>query len=477
MTIPALFPKESDTDSTSYQTPNQSVGARGVNNLSSKLLLALFPPNSPFFRLSISDKIQAELVDREELRQEVEQALLRIEQCVIRYIETRQIRVTVKEALNQLIIAGNCLLFLPPAEGGAKLYRLSNYCVQRDALGNVIQIVTIDTLAYATLPDNVKTLVASDGRQHEMDEKITVYTHVYLEGDQYRSYQEVDEQVIDGSEQFFPKEKTPWIALRMVKVDGESYGCSFVEEYLGDLQNLDAQSEAIRNYSAITSHIIYLVNPMGVTQVRRVAKAKSGEFVPGRSEDIEALQTNKLNDMSVTKSYIDGLEQRLNFIFLLNSAVQRNAERVTAEEIRYVAGELEDTLGGTYSILSQELQLPLVRRLMVQLESAGEIPTLPKEAVEPAITTGLEALGRGHDLNKLIMLKDIIASIPEAAQMMKMDKLVLMLATSLGIDTTGLIKTPEELQEEQQQQMAMQLASQATPNLTKGMVDAATQSQ
>ena len=75
------------------------------------------------------------------------------------------------------------------------------------------------------------------------------------------------------------------------------------------------------------------------------------------------------------------------------------------------------------------------------------------------------------------MLKDIIASIPEAAQMMKMDKLVLMLATSLGIDTTGLIKTPEELQEEQQQQMAMQLASQATPNLTKGMVDAATQSQ
>lgn len=131
----------------------------------------------------------------------------------------------------------------------------------------------------------------------------------------------------------------------MVKVDGESYGRSFVEEYLGDLQNLDAQSEAIRNYSAITSHIIYLVNPMGVTQVRRVAKAKSGEFVPGRSEDIEALQTNKLNDMSVTKSYIDGLEQRLNFIFLLNSAVQRNAERVTAEEIRYVAGELEDTLG------------------------------------------------------------------------------------------------------------------------------------
>ncbi|WP_416142518.1 portal protein [Escherichia coli] len=47
-----------------------------------------------------------------------------------------------------------------------------------------------------------------------------------------------------------------------------------------------------------------------------------------------------------------------------NSAVQRTGERVTAEEIRYVASELEDTLGGVYSILSQELQLPLVRVLL-----------------------------------------------------------------------------------------------------------------
>ena len=32
MTIPALFPKDSDNESTSYLTPNQSIGARGINN-------------------------------------------------------------------------------------------------------------------------------------------------------------------------------------------------------------------------------------------------------------------------------------------------------------------------------------------------------------------------------------------------------------------------------------------------------------
>ncbi|MBX9279900.1 portal protein, partial [Klebsiella pneumoniae] len=76
-------------------------------------------------------------------------------------------------------------------------------------------------------------------------------------------------------------------------------------------------------------------------------------------------------------------------------------ERVTAEEIRYVASELEDTLGGVYSILSQELQLPLVRVLLKQLQATQQIPELPKEAVEPTISTGLEAIGRGQDLDKL----------------------------------------------------------------------------
>lgn len=472
MTIPALFPKESDTSSTEYKLPNQAVGARGVNNLSSKLLLALLPPNSPFFRLTLDNQTQKEILENNdtELQQQMEQALMDIEQTVIRNIETQQIRVTIKEALNQLIVAGNSLIFLPPREGGAKLYRLNSYVVQRDALGNVIQIVTADILSYATLSPELRTLVSSDGKQHNPDDKFTVYTHIYRGDGTFESYQEIDGKLIEGSEQQFPASKNPWIPLRMVKVDGESYGRSFVEEYLGDLQNLDAHTEALRNFAAITSHIVFMVNPAGMTRVNRLTQAKSGDYVSGRVEDVQAVQTNKVSDLSVTKAYIDGLEQRLNFIFLLNSAVQRNAERVTAEEIRYVAGELEDTLGGTYSILSQELQLPLVRRLMAQLEASGEIPPLPEGIVEPTITTGLEALGRGHDLNKLLMFKDFLMSVPGAAEMCHMDVVVNMVATSMGIVTKGVIKTPEERQQEQQQAMMTNLAQQAAGPITQGLV-------
>ena len=53
LTIPSLLPPDGFHSSTDLYNPFQSVGARGVNNLASKLLLLLLPPNSPFFRLSI----------------------------------------------------------------------------------------------------------------------------------------------------------------------------------------------------------------------------------------------------------------------------------------------------------------------------------------------------------------------------------------------------------------------------------------
>ena len=46
----------------------------------------------------------------------------------------------------------------------------------------------------------------------------------------------------------------------------------------------------------------------------------------------------------------------------------RSAERVTAEEVRYMAQELETALGGVYSILSQEFQYPFVNLLLGRME-------------------------------------------------------------------------------------------------------------
>lgn len=465
-TIPSLFPKETDNKDTKYETPWQSVGARGLNNLTAKLLLALFPPNSPFYKLTLRDDIAAYYEADPQAKYEIEQKLVQLEQIILNCIETYQIRVTINEALKQLLVAGNCCLFLPPKEGGIKLYRLSSYVIQRDALGNTIQLVATDKLTVATLPADVKNLVDPNKKP---DEEVVVYTHIYYSNDDDRmySYQEIEGKQIPGTGNNYPKDKCPWIPLRLIKLDGESYD---VEEYLGDLKSLEGLQKAIVELAAIAATVINLVNPNGITQVRKVTKCKNGGFAPGRRSDIETMQLEKQQDMQIAKQTADALEARLSYVFMLNSAVQRSGERVTAEEIRYVAGELEDTLGGIYSILSQELQLPLVRRLLAQLQSTGQIPQLPDNMIEPAITTGIEALGRGHDLNKLTTFLSLVKDIPEAQQRLQWGNLITAIASGSNIDTTGLVKSDEEMQQEMQQQAMLQMAQAATPQLAKGLV-------
>lgn len=463
VTIPSLFPKETDDKSTKYQTPYQSVGARGLNNLASKLILALMPPNSPFFRLGLSDDILAEYMaqGQEDTKAQVEQALMQIENRIMKYIEANQIRVTVLEALKQGIVAGNALLFLPPKEGGIKLYRLQDYVIQRDGLGNVIQLITVDKVAYSTLEPAVRNIIKTEKKP---EDSIPIYTHVCRSGDQFIAYQEVEDTPIQGSQQSYPVIKTPYLPIRMVKVDGESYGRSFVEEYLGDLNSLENLSKAIFKMSTIATNVYFLVNPNGVTRAKKLENATSGDFIAGRIEDIGVLQLEKYYDFNTAKQTADSIEARLSYAFLLSSVVQRNAERVTAEEVRTVAGELEDTLGGVYSILSQELQLPLVRRIMNQLQTTGEVPNLPEGTVEPTITTGLDALGRGHDLEKYATVLNMVAQIPNAQSMINWNVMLLNMFTGAGVETEGLVKTQEQIEEEQQ--MAMQAMTQ--PDTSEG---------
>lgn len=485
-TIPSLFPKDSDNSSTDYTTPWQAVGARGLNNLASKLMLALFPMQS-WMKLAVSEFEAKQLADDPEALAKVDEGLSMVERIIMNYIEANSYRVTLFEALKQLIVAGNVLLFLPPPKEGSddkynpmKLYRLSSYVVQRDAYGNMLQCVTLDQIAFGALPEDVRSVVESQGGEKKPDDTVDVYTHVYLDDEtgQFLKYEEVEGVEIDGSDASYPIGAVPYIPVRMVRLDGESYGRSYTEEYLGDLRSLENLQEAIVKMSMISAKVIGLVNPAGITQPRRLTKAQTGDFVPGKREDIDFLQLEKQADFTVAKAVSDQIEARLSFAFMLNSAVQRTGDRVTAEEIRYVASELEDTLGGVYSILSQELQLALVRVLLVQLQATQQIPELPKEAVEPTISTGLEAIGRGQDLDKLERMLAAWSQLAQLAQDpdINMANVKLRIANALGVDTVGMLLTEQE----KMQKMAMEAGNTGLQNAAgaagAGMGTLATQS-
>ena len=462
LTIPSVFPEDSSDGSSDFVQPWQSVGARGVNNMANRLMMASFPLE-PWMKLSVNEFAMKELLENPEMLDEVEKALGQVERGMMTYMDSNGYRPVFFEMERLLIITGNCLLQIPKPDSNKarkatpKVYNLHNYVVQRDAYDNVLQMLTRDKVAYAALPEDIRKGMQDNGDM-KPETEVEVYTHIYLsdEGTEYFSYQEVEGEMISGTEGQWPLDACPWLPIRFSKISGEHYGRSYCDDWAGDLKALDQLTEDFLKFTRISSKVIGLVNPAGITHPKRLTKAQTGDYVSGRKGDIEFLQLDKQNDYNIVRGTIEMLESRLSYGFLLNSAVQRSGERVTAEEIRYVARELDMTTGGTHAVQSQEVQLPLVKVLLSQLQKAGIIPELPDGGVEPSVATGLEAIGRGQDLQKL---DDFIAISTAIAQLnddtdINVRTLKQRAANALGLDSDGLLLTLEELQEKQAQEAA-----------------------
>lgn len=477
-TIPSLISLSENTESEDTATPWQGIGARGVNNLTAKLLLTLLPPNTPFFKLQVDDFVFEKIAEAndtpvEQIKSDFELGLNKISKRTMDEVDAWSIRVDAHEAIKHLLVVGNVMIYVPP-EGRIKVFHLNRYVCKRDALGNPIEIIVKETFAPRSLAAELRQFL---GVKLTDTEDVHVYTHLQRDDDKWSIYQEAKGIELPQSKGSYPLDACPWMPLRGVKRDGEDYGRSYVHEYLGDLKSVDGLSQAIVEGSAAAAKLLFLVNPNGTTSAAKCAKAPNLSFVQGRKDDIGALQVEKYYDFKTVLDTITKIEDRLSFAFLLNTAIQRNGERVTAEEIRYMANELETTLGGVYSILSQDFQLPLVTALMHRLEVTGKIPKLPKSTVKPAIVTGVSAIGRGNDRQKLTsFLTEASATLgPETVpKYIKISEALKRLAISDGIDVDGLVYTDDEIQQQQQQAAMSSLAQTAAPELIKGAVSSFT---
>lgn len=464
LTLPSLVPPEGHTGSNDLFKPFQSLGSRGVNNLAAKILLALLPANTPFSRFKINDMdLEKAIQGNAEFKTELEEALAKSERAIQDEVETSGIRADTFEVIKHLVVAGNRLVY-EPKSGGMQSYALSQYCVLRDPKGNLLEIVLKEIVAPAALPESYHHLCVKD---NQVEKTVDLFTHIKLVDNKWLAHQEIKDNVIEETRGEYPKDELPWQALRWTKITGENYGRGLVEELQGDLQSLEGLTQAIVEGSAAAAKVLFLVKPNGTTQIKDIAQKRNGGFAPGNAEDVTTLQLQKFNDFRVALETINGITSRLEKAFLLNSSVQRSGERVTAEEIRFLANELETALGGVYAVLSQEFQLPLVKAIIRNLTSKGKLPKMPG-TIKPMIVTGLEALGRNHDLNKL---DDFVSDMaqkfgPEAvSKFIHIDDYFRRRATALGIDIKGLIKTPEEVAADDQAAQQQQALQSMAPNI------------
>jgi hypothetical protein len=467
LTIPTLVPPSGHSSSTIYPVPFQGLGARGVNHLAASLLMSLLPPNQPFFRLALDEEAVRALGMEGTVKAEIDKTLSSIERSVMQEIETMALRPAIFEAMKQLIVAGNVLLHLK--DRSLKVYQLEKFVIQRDGDGNIQHIVVVETVSRSALPIEVQEQIPDQvpvPGQYRTEDDVDVYTCVHAVGpDKWEAWQEIEGKVIESTKGKYSRENFPWFALRMNRIDGESYGRGYVEEYLGDLKSLEALTQAIVEGSAAAAKVLFLVNPNGFTNAETLARSPNGAIREGLATDVTVLQIQKQGDFSVALQTIAQIRERISYAFLLAESTIRNAERVTAEEVRLTTAAVERQLGGIYSILSQELQLPLVRRLMGIMVKQKRLPKVPDEYVKPMIVTGVDALGRGNDLTKLdtflIGLQQVLG--PEALlQYVNVSEYLNRRAAALGIDTDGLIKSDEDRMAEQQRSMSSAIMDKAT---------------
>jgi hypothetical protein len=468
LTVPHLMPPQGHTSKSELPTPFQSIGARGVRNLASKLLLTLFPPHQPFFRYSIDDFAIEEIEKEagEVGRGEIEKALNKRERTVMKEVEASFFRTAAFEAFRQLIVSGNVLLFVSPDDESVETYRLDKYVVKRDPKGTVLEIVLKQFFAPSSLPQNALAALGNKDGQGDED-TVALFTYIRrTRKGKYEVSQEIDGKVIAGTKKVYTEQLLPWKALRLTRIDGEDYGRGYIEEYLGDLISLEGLSQTVLEGSAVIAKVVTMVNPNGTTRARDISQAENGDVIAGNAEDVSMLQAEKRADLSVAQEQIGKLEQRLSFAFLLNTAIQRQGERVTAEEIRYMAQELEDGLGGMYSLMAQEFQLPMVYLFERRMELNKKVPKLPKDLTSPSVITGIDALGRGQDLRNL---DGFLVGLGEQfgpdviGRYIILSEAIKRRGVALGIDMNDLVRSEEDVQQAEEQAKLEALAQNLGP--------------
>jgi len=460
------------------RTPWQSVGAKAVVTLASKLMLALLPPQTTFFKLQIKDELLGTQLPAE-IRSELDLSFAKIERMVMDSIASSSDRVTVHQAIKHLVVGGNALIYM--GKDGLKHYPLNRYVIERDGNGNVIEIVTKELINKQLLPKEVAVLADKQSREtvgsgRLSGDDVEIYTHIKLDNNRWIWHQEAFDTRIPNTEGKAPKDASPWLVLRFNTVDGEAYGRGRVEEFLGDIKSLNALAQALVEGSAAAAKVLFLVSPSSMTKPQTLSKAGNGAIVQGRAEDVQVVQVGKTADFQTAANLASQLERRIAEAFLVMNV--RQAERVTAEEVRLTQLELEQQLGGLFSLLTVEFLIPYLNRKLLVLQRNGQLPKYPKNLVSPTIVAGINALGRGQDRESLTSFIMTIAQTLGPEALMKFinpDEAIKRLAAAQGIDVLNLVKSVEERSEEEsaalQQQQQMMLAQQMPEYLKTPALD------
>ena len=230
-------------------------------------MLALFPPQAPFFRMDVDELVYKQIEGDPQQKATIEQGLAKIEKAVMDSIENNNDRVAVYEALKHLIVSGNVLLKM--TEDGLRTYPLSSYVVKRDPQGKILKIIVKEGISPNTIPEKLRRSIGD--KLNEETKSLNLYTCVYREKKRFYVHQEIAKQKV--FEKYYDLDKLPFIALRFNRIDGMNYGRGHCETFEGDLRSLEGLTRAILEGSSASSKMLFMISPNGSTRASSHSKS------------------------------------------------------------------------------------------------------------------------------------------------------------------------------------------------------------
>ena len=474
LTVPSVLPPEGWNEEQTLPQPYSSVAAKGVTAMGSRILSALLPLNdTPFFKFSLRSGVEG--------TPEIESFLETLSYQVFNKLNATNLRETIYQALQHAIIVGD-VLFIMEDSFSFRTQRLDQFIVQRNVEGNVVEIINLE---YHLIDIDSKENLY--GNQYGIERKAgyqTIYCR-YTRNEEddiwYVRKENSEGELIEEGEYAV----LPMCVLRWYGITGENYGRSHCEDILGDLQTLESYTKALIEGLAAASTFWLGIDPTGITEIDDIADAPNGSFVAARSGDFAVLSPSQTMNaqISACQAAVETMRREISQSFLMTSSAIPSGDRVTATAIRMIGSELETVLGGAFSSIARELIEPLVRRTVFLMLENKEIDKRlynqffdKNGMLSVEVVTGLQALSRDTDLQRLMQMGEMVRNLPEQAYgAFRWDEYARALISSLGFDPRNWVKTEEETTQQQMQMQQMKMQQQTAMGALQGASNVAQQ--
>jgi len=450
LTLPYVIREPSDNKTTALKdTANQSYGARLINTLKAKMGMALLPPSTSSFKLEPDPEALQVLTggNPDNIAKVAQQLSLAVD-TINKELELQQIRSSLFDIITELLVVGSVVVEKVPKQG-VRLHKLQSFVVDLDPQGYPFKLCIYEKLPPESLPQGLTP------PKEKEDEDYNLYTLFELQPDigKWVMTQEIDGELVGDEITFKDYNSLPVRYLGWTWLVGDEYHRPYTEDYYNDLLQLDKLTKLIVDGSIVAAKTLLFVNERGGrTRKDEVALSENGDVIDGVADDVTALQMGKNYDFQIPMQVMQDLKKTLSSAFLMNESVTRDAERVTAQEIRFMAQELEtSSLSGIYSKLALQWSRWIVQKIMDELK-------IKFEEIDVKILTGLDALGRSQEAQRLD------SYIMRLAQLNMMDwvnqeELISRYAEFEGINTVNLLKTPNQVAQERQAAAQAQAAA------------------